>query len=59
MNSVVPWNDPEYKTCMGRGCNNVATQYLKLVFVRKAGWFCSVCAEDLKENGLVDGSNAS
>jgi hypothetical protein len=44
----------EYKTCAGRFCNNAATHCLKIVLVKKSGWFCDSCRQDLEENGLVD-----
>jgi len=48
-----------YKTCVGRDCDNVATHYLKIVLVKRSGWFCTACKQDLEENGLVDYNGAA
>jgi len=47
------------RICAGRNCRNVSTYFLKIVLVKKSGWFCDSCKQDLEDNGLVDYSVAS
>ncbi len=48
-------NHIQYKTYSGwSDFNYVGTHYLKIVLVKKAGWFCSTCKQDLEENCLAE-----
>ncbi len=58
-NNNIVYKSNEYKTCAGRSCNNSGTHYLKIVLVKKSGWFCSTCKQDLEANGLVDYNGAA
>jgi hypothetical protein len=44
----------KHKTCAGLYCNNVPTHYLKVVLIRKSGWFCASCKRALEEDNLLD-----
>lgn len=39
--------------CAGKGCNNVATDYLKIDLIKKGGWFCLSCKKELEKIGLI------
>jgi hypothetical protein len=40
--------------CAGKNCKNVPMYNLKLVLIKRSGWFCENCTQDLQENGLVE-----
>jgi hypothetical protein len=39
--------------CAGRGCNNVATEVLKVAVLNLTGDFCQKCAASLVADGLA------
>jgi hypothetical protein len=53
----------QYKECVGKGCNNSAVHRLEILYIRKVGWFCDQCRDNLIASGLVaeikDNSNNS
>ena len=49
----------QYKTYYGWISNNVIPRYLKISLIKKSGWFCSSCKQDMEENGLVDCNGAA
>ncbi len=54
-NNNVHQQTTEYKiTCAGVHCNNTPTNYLKLALIKKSGWFCESCKQDLQDDGLVE-----
>lgn len=52
-NSNNNYNDRVYN-CAGNGCRNVPKYLLRLVLIKKSGYFCPECTEYLKDNGLID-----
>jgi hypothetical protein len=44
----------KHKTCAGLHCNNVPTHCLKVVLIRKSGWFCTSCKRALEEDNLLE-----
>jgi hypothetical protein len=40
-------------TCAIRGCNNQGTNFLRIVYVDKSGWFCDKCTIELEQDELV------
>ena len=44
----------KHKTCAGLRCNNVPTYYLKVALIKKSGWFCDTCRQNLQEDDLVE-----
>lgn len=43
-----------YKICAGENCGDEGTNLLKIILMRKPGWFCDACAEEMKKSGMVD-----
>ena len=43
----------EYKDCAGRGCNSRGINLLNIIYIKKSGWFCNACAEEMRESGLI------
>ena len=43
-----------YKQCAGMDCHNSAAHRLEIVYIKKAGWFCNSCKDDLIADGLVN-----
>jgi hypothetical protein len=39
--------------CTGKYCNKIGQQYLQIKYIKKCGWFCDSCAEDLMAEDLV------
>lgn len=39
--------------CCGLGCINPGKYELKIRWIKKSGWFCSSCADNIKESGFV------
>jgi hypothetical protein len=39
--------------CCGLGCLNLGKYKLKIRWVKKSGFFCKSCADNIKESGLV------
>ena len=52
-NSNNNYNDRIYN-CAGHGCGNVARYLLRLVLIKKSGYFCPEYTEYLKDNNLID-----
>jgi len=46
-------NNNRIYNCAGKGCNNIPSHYLKLVLIKKPGWFCRKCRKDLEKDSLV------
>lgn len=44
----------EYKECACSGCSKNGTNYLRIMFLCKDGWFCETCAAHLIGLGLID-----
>lgn len=53
-NSKDQYNNRAYNYCSGKGCNNIPSHYLKLVLIKKSGFFCETCADYLKDNNLIE-----
>ncbi len=49
----------QYKTYHSWRCKIVVASYHNIVIVKKSGWFCSMCKQDLEENGLVECNGAA
>jgi len=43
----------EHKICVGKSCNNIATNELKILYINKTAWFCDSCKKDLFDLKLV------
>jgi hypothetical protein len=43
-----------HSSCSRKGCNSIPVHYLRLVLLKKAGWFCEKCRFELQEDGLVE-----
>jgi hypothetical protein len=43
----------EYKQCAGKGCQNEGRKQLTVQYLKKIGYFCESCTEDLQCLGLV------
>ena len=39
--------------CAGKNCRNIPSHHLKLVLIKKPGWFCDKCRKDLEKDDLV------
>jgi hypothetical protein len=46
--------DTMYNGCAGKDCRHKATTVLKIKYLHKTGHFCTNCATDLLELGLVE-----
>jgi hypothetical protein len=46
-------NDRVYN-CAGHGYRNLPRYLLRLILLKKSGFFCPECTEYLKDNGLID-----
>jgi hypothetical protein len=48
-NSIIsrPYLNSEPKRCSGRGCTQVAENLLSIVYIKKRGYFCDACTQDL------------
>jgi hypothetical protein len=44
----------KHKICAGLHCNNVPTHYLKIVLIKKSGWFCNSCKRALEDDNLLE-----
>lgn len=55
-NNNIHQEDKEYKhkSCAGLRCNNIPIHYLKLAVIKRSGWFCKNCSQDLQKDGLVE-----
>jgi hypothetical protein len=53
MNSTEQFEIQEYKECVGKGCNNSGLHKLEILYIRKVGWFCDQCRDNLIASGLV------
>jgi hypothetical protein len=42
-----------YKQCAGNGCSHSGGILLSIRYIKKQGYFCSSCAEDLLQNDLA------
>jgi len=40
--------------CAGCDCKNAASYLLRLILLKKSGYFCSDCTKYLKDNDLID-----
>jgi hypothetical protein len=55
----IPMNTTElhaldaYKQCAGNGCSNSGRILLEISYIKKQGYFCDSCAEDLLQNELA------
>ncbi len=49
-NKVIGYN----LSCAGNDCKNVPMHNLRLVLIKKSGWFCEDCTRYLQEEGLVE-----
>ena len=43
----------EYKQCAGNDCPNPGRILLEIRYIKKQGYFCNTCAEDLLQSGLA------
>lgn len=50
----IPNGTTQRQKCAGRGCTNKGIYLLKIKFIKKAGWFCIHCKDDLLNDDLVD-----
>ena len=39
--------------CCGLNCTNLGKYELKIRWIKKSGWFCKSCADDIRESGFV------
>lgn len=44
----------EFKICASRYCNNRGTIPLKIIYIKKTGFFCNKCKEELIKLKLVE-----
>jgi len=52
------YNDTDrYKMCAGLGCSNKGKNYLKIIYLKKSGWFCDNCTIELKKGGYILSEN--
>jgi len=42
-----------FENCARKGCENVATEFLKIDLINKGGWFCKLCKKELEKSGLI------
>ena len=52
-NNDVQYRQREYKTCAGKGCNNLITYCIKIAIIKRIGNFCITCKKELEEENLV------
>ena len=38
---------------LGKNCKSTPSHHLKLVLIKKPGWFCDKCRKDLEKDDLV------
>ena len=53
MNPTKPNALDAYKQCAGNGCLNPGTVLLEIRYIKKQGYFCTACAEDLLQSELA------
>ena len=53
-NSKNQYNNTAYNYCSGKDCKNTPLHYIKLVLIKKTGFFCDTCANYLQENNLIE-----
>ena len=53
MNSNIHYNSEEYKQCAGKGCKEEGKTLLRINFLKKNGYFCDSCAEDLLQSEIA------
>jgi|1186.fasta_scaffold628522_2 hypothetical protein len=52
------YNDTnEYKMCAGLGCSKQGKHYLKIIYIKKSGWFCDNCTGELTKGGFILSEN--
>lgn len=44
----------QFKRCVGIGCKNNATHYMKILLINKSYWLCEDCKKDLESMGLIN-----
>jgi hypothetical protein len=44
------------RQCASNGCSKEGIFPLTIIYLHKIGWFCHDCREDLREAGLIAGS---
>ena len=54
INNKLTENKYNYNICAGKGCTNIGKYFLKIIYVKKSGWFCSQCKKSLEEDGLIE-----
>ena len=62
INNNIKYQITDYKTsfslpstsCDGKGCNNIATNYLKIFYLKKPGFFCDTCKKEMEDLDLVE-----
>jgi hypothetical protein len=54
-NSSNRYNVSEYNlTCAGKNCKNIPTRFIRLVLIKRSGWFCQTCTQNLQKESLVE-----
>jgi hypothetical protein len=52
-NSNNNYNNRIYN-CAASGCEKTSSHLIKLILIKKSGYFCSECTKYLKDNNLID-----
>lgn len=46
-------NIKQRTTCSGKDCSKPGKHYLKIIIIKKSGWFCDHCKKELELNSLI------
>ena len=51
---VLKGSNSDHSICAGSGCHNTGKIALEIKYLKKIGFFCKSCKEDLVKGGLAD-----
>ncbi len=54
-NSDISYNISKYNfCCAGKNCINILIHHIKLIIIKKSGWFCDSCKQYLQKEELIE-----
>jgi hypothetical protein len=53
MTNIISFNEQEHKQCAYKNCENSGSKKLQILYIKKEGWFCERCANELILNNLI------
>jgi hypothetical protein len=51
-NNTTDNNSEEYKMCARLGCSSIGRNRLKIIYIKKSGWFCDNCTIEIVKSVL-------